>query len=168
MKSNLDWLLDKTRNELFDGKVEFLLMSLRFRRRIIGASFFMGLLCCWFPVLTGFPVLAEAQPAENRHTPMSKDAFNLSISQAALTVCALRKLDMAYKIALKTSAVPVFQLVKFKHGMMLEGVSGAVQEEKLIRFLGYKISEKSLVSCKELLPPGVEASMIKIKTKLGS
>ena len=99
---------------------------------------------------------------------MSKDAFNLSISQAALTVCALRKLDMAYKIALKTSAVPVFQLVKFKHGMMLEGLSGAVQEEKLIRFLGYKISEKSLMSCKELLPSGVEASMKKIKTKLGS
>ena len=162
MKSILDWLLDKTRNKLFDVKVEFLLMSLRFRRRIIGASFFMSFLCCWFPVLV------EAQPAENRHTPMSKDAFDLSISQAALTVCALRKLDMAYKIALKTSAVPVFQLVKFKHGMMLEGLSGAVQEEKLIRFLGYKISEKSLMSCKELLPSGVEASMKKIKTKLGS
>ena len=137
-------------------------MSFGFRHKIIVGSFFMGLLYC------SFPALAEAQSAEKRLAPMSKDAFDLSISQAALTVCALRKLDMAYKTALKTSAVPVFQLVKFKYGMKLEGLKGAVEEERLIRFLGYKISEKSLVSCKELLPPGVEASMKKIKTRLGS
>ena len=57
--------------------------------------------------------LVSAQPVANQVDLMSQDAFTLSIKQAALTVCALRKSGMDYKLALKTSAIPVFQLVKF-------------------------------------------------------
>lgn len=115
-----------------------------------------------------FSPTVMAQSEKNVFEPMSEEALNLSTRQAALTVCALRKLDMDYKVALKTSAVPVFQLVKFKHGMSVEGVTGKIRDERLIRYLGYKISELTLASCEGLLPPEVGASMQKIKTRLGS
>ena len=111
---------------------------------------------------------ARAQSVANQVEPMSREAFALSVKQAALTVCALRKIDLNYKIALKTSAVPVYQLVKFKYGMGIEGISGVIEEERLIRYLGYKISEFTLESCKETLPPEVEATIQKIKVRLGS
>ena len=112
--------------------------------------------------------LARAQSVTNQVEPMSREYFALSVKQAALTVCALRKIDLDYKIALKTSAVPVYQLVKFKYGMGIEDINEVIEEERLIRYLGYKISELTLESCKEALPPEVEATIQKIKVRLGS
>ena len=97
----------------------------------------------------------RAQTPPTQIEPMSKQEFALSLKQAALTVCALRKLDMNYKLALKTSAVPVFQLVKHKYGMDIVGVNEKLEDERLIRYLGYKISEVALLSCKEILPTSV-------------
>ena len=110
--------------------------------------------------------MAGAQSIHNRVDPMSKEAFALSIKQAALTVCALRRLDMDYKVALSTSATPVFQLVKFQYGMDIEGIDEKLEDQRFIRFLGYKISEITLKSCKEILPPNVELTIQKIKDRL--
>ena len=135
-------------------------MSFQLRRLAFSGSCFVGLLCCLFPAIAG------AQSIQNRVDPMSKEAFALSIKQAALTVCALRRLDMDYKVALNTSATPVFQLVKFQYGMDIEGMNEKLEEQRFIRFLGYKISEITLEACKEILPPNVELSIQKIKSKL--
>ena len=110
--------------------------------------------------------MAGAQSIQNRVDPMSKEAFALSIQQAALTVCALRRLDMDYKVALNTSAIPVFQLVKFKYGMSIVGIDKKLEDQGFIRFLGYKISETTLESCKEILPPSVGSSIKKIKDRV--
>ena len=135
-------------------------MSFQLRRLALSGSCFVGLLCCMFPAIAG------AQSIQNRVDPMSKEAFALSIKQAALTVCALRRLDMDYKVALNTSATPVFQLVKFQYGMDIEGINEKLEEQRFIRFLGYKISEITLEACKEILPPNVELTIQKIKSKL--
>ena len=134
-------------------------MSFQLRRLALSGSCFVGLLCCMFPAIAG------AQSIQNRVDPMSKEAFALSIKQAALTVCALRRLDMDYKVALNTSATPVFQLVKFQYGMDIEGINDKLEEQRFIRFLGYKISEITLEACKEILPPNVELTIQKIKSK---
>ena len=107
-------------------------MSFQLRRLALSGSCFVALLGCLFPAIAG------AQSIQNRVDPMSKEAFALSIKQAALTVCALRRLDMDYKIALNTSATPVFQLVKFQYGMDIEGIDKKLEDQFLIRFLGYK------------------------------
>ena len=133
-------------------------MSFQLRRLALSGSCFVGLLCCLFPAMAG------AQSIQNRVDPMSKEAFALSIKQAALTVCALRRLDMDYKVALNTSATPVFQLVKFQYGMDIEGINEKLEEQRFIRFLGYKISEITLEACKEILPPNVELTIQKIKS----
>ena len=73
---------------------------------------------------------------------------------------------MDYKVALNTSATPVFQLVKFQYGMDIEGINEKLEEQRFIRFLGYKISEITLEACKEILPPNVELTIQKIKSKL--
>ena len=52
--------------------------------------------------------------------------------QVALTVCALRRLDMDYKVALNTSATPVFQLVKFQYDMDIEGIDKKLEEQRLL------------------------------------
>ena len=135
-------------------------MSFQLRRLALSGPCFVGLLGCLFPAIAG------AQSIQNRVEPMSKEAFALSIKQAALTVCALRRLDMDYKVALNTSATPVFQLVKFQYGMDIEGIDGKLEDQRLIRFLGYKISEISLASCKEILPDSVAPSIQKIKGRL--
>ena len=132
-------------------------MSFQLRRLALCGSCFAGLLACLFPGV------AAEQSIQNRVNPMSQDAFVLSIKQAALTVCALRRLDMDYKVALNTSATPVFQLVKFQYGMDIEGIDQKLEEQQFIRFLGYKISEVALQSCKEILPSSVESSIQKIK-----
>ena len=137
-------------------------MSLQLRRLALSGSCFVGLLGCLFPVM------AVAQSIQNRVDPMSKDAFTLSLKQAALTVCALRRLDMDYKVALNTSATPVFQLVKFQYGMDIEGIDEKLEDQRFVRFLGYKISEITLEACKEILPPNVELDIQKIKGRLGS
>ena len=137
-------------------------MSLQLRRLTLSGSCFVGLLSCLFPVM------ADAQSIQNRVDPMSKDVFTLSLKQAALTVCALRRLDMDYKVALNTSATPVFQLVKFQYGMDIEGIDEKLEDQRFIRFLGYKISEITLEACKEILPPNVELDIQKIKGRLGS
>ena len=137
-------------------------MSLQLRRLALSGSCFVGLLGCLFPVM------AVAQSIQNRVDPMSKDAFTLSLKQAALTVCALRRLDMDYKVALNTSATPVFQLVKFQYGMDIEGIDEKLEDQRFIRFLGYKISEITLEACKEILPPNVELDIQKIKGRLVS
>ena len=134
-------------------------MSFQLRRLALSGSCFVGLLCCMFPAIAG------AQSIQNRVDPMSKEAFALSIKQAALTGCALRRLDMDYKVALNTSATPVFQLVKFQYGMDIEGINEKLEEQRFIRFLGYKISEITLEACKEILPPNVELTIQKIKSK---
>ena len=135
-------------------------MSFQSRRLALSGSCFVGLLCFMFPAIAG------AQSIQNRVDPMSKEAFVLSIKQAALTVCALRRLDMDYKVALNTSATPVYQLVKFQYGMDIEGIDEKLEEQRFIRFLGYKISEITLKSCKEILPPNVEVTIQKIKSRL--
>ncbi|WP_156486795.1 MULTISPECIES: hypothetical protein [unclassified Synechococcus] len=135
-------------------------MFFQLRRLALSGSCFVVLLGCLFPAIAG------AQSIQNRVDPMSKEAFALSIKQAALTVCALRRLDMDYKIALNTSATPVFQLVKFQYGMDIEGNDEKLDEQRFIRFLGYKISEITLEACKEILPPNVELTIQKIKDKL--
>ena len=135
-------------------------MFFKLRRLTLSGSCFVVLLGCLFPAIAG------AQSIQNRVDPMSKEAFALSIKQAALTVCALRRLDMDYKIALNTSATPVFQLVKFQYGMDIEGNDEKLDEQRFIRFLGYKISEITLEACKEILPPNVELTIQKIKDKL--
>jgi hypothetical protein len=135
-------------------------MAFQWRRLALSGSCFLGLLSCLFPAM------ADAQLIQNRVDPMSKEAFALSIKQAALTVCALRRLDMDYKVALNTSATPVFQLVKFQYGMDIEGINEKLEEQRFIRFLGYKISEITLEACKEILPPNVELTIQKIKDKL--
>ena len=135
-------------------------MSFQLRRLALSGPCFVGLLGCLFLAIAG------AQPIQNRVEPMSKEAFALSIKQAALTVCALRRLDMDYKVALNTSATPVFQLVKFQYGMDIEGIDGKLEDQRLIRFLGYKISEITLESCKEILPDSVAPSIQKIKSRL--
>lgn len=135
-------------------------MSFQLRRLALKGSCFVGLLGCLFPAIAG------AQSIQNRVEPMSKEAFALSIKQAALTVCALRRLDMDYKVALNTSATPVFQLVKFQYGMDIEGIDQKLEDQGFIRFLGYKISEITLESCKEILPPSVGLSIKKIKGRL--
>lgn len=132
-------------------------MSFQSRRLALSGSCFVGLLGCLFPAIAG------AQSIQNRVEPMSKEAFALSIKQAALTVCALRRLDMDYKVALNTSATPVFQLIKFQYGMNIEGIDQKLEDQRLIRFLGYKISEITLESCKEILPPNVGPAIQKIK-----
>ena len=132
-------------------------MSFQLRRLALSGSCFVGILGCLFPAIAG------AQSIQNRVEPMSKEAFALSIKQAALTVCALRRLDMDYKVALNTSATPVFQLVKFQYGMDIEGIDQKLEDQRLIRFLGYKISEITLESCKEILPPNVGSAIQKIK-----
>ena len=135
-------------------------MSFQLRSLALSSFCFMGLLGSLFPGLS------DAQPIQNRVDPMSKEAFALSIKQAALTVCALRKIDVDYKVALNTSAIPVFQLVKFKYGMNIVGIDEKLEDQRLIRFLGYKISEITLESCKEVLPPGVGIGIQKIKEGL--
>ena len=137
-------------------------MAFQWRRLALSGSCFLGLLSCLFPAM------ADAQLIQNRVDPMSKEAFALSIKQAALTVCALRRLDMDYKVALNTSATPVFQLVKFQYGMDIEGIDEKLEDQRFIRFLGYKISEITLEACKEILPPNVELDIQKIKGRLGS
>ena len=132
-------------------------MSFQLRRLALSGPCFVGLLGCLFPAIAG------AQSIQNRVEPMSKEAFALSIKQAALTVCALRRLDMDYKVALNTSATPVFQLIKFQYGMDIEGIDQKLEDQRLIRFLGYKISEITLESCKEILPPNVGSAIQKIK-----
>ena len=132
-------------------------MSFQLRRLALSGPCFVGLLGCLFPAIAG------AQSIQNRVEPMSKEAFALSIKQAALTVCALRRLDMDYKVALNTSATPVFQLIKFQYGMDIEGIDQKLEDRRLIRFLGYKISEITLESCKEILPPNVGSAIQKIK-----
>ena len=132
-------------------------MSLQLRRLALCCSCFAGFLACLFPGV------AAEQPIQNRVNPMSQGAFVLSIKQAALTVCELRRLGMDYKVALNTSATPVFQLVKFQYGMDIEGIDQKLEEQQFIRFLGYKISEVALLSCKEILPSAVESSIQKIK-----
>ena len=132
-------------------------MSLQLRRLALCGSCFAGLLGCLCPGV------AAEQSIQNRVNPMSQGAFVLSIKQAALTVCELRRLDMDYKVALNTSATPVFQLVKFQYGMDIEGIDQKLEEQQFIRFLGYKISEVALQSCKEILPSSVESSIQKIK-----
>ena len=134
-------------------------MSFQLRRLALSGSCLIGLLGCLFPAVAG------AQSIKNRVDPMSKEAFALSIKQAALTVCALRRLDMDYKVALNTSATPVFQLVKFQYGMDIEGIDEKLEDQRFIRFLGYKISEIALVSCKEILPPNVDLAIQKIKDR---
>ena len=135
-------------------------MSFQLRRLALSGSCFVGLLGCLFPAM------ADAQSIQNRVDPMSKDAFALSLKQAALTVCALRRLDMDYKVALNTSATPVFQLVKFQYGMDIEGINEKLEDQSFIRFLGYKISEITLDACKDILPPSVDSSIQKIKGRL--
>ena len=135
-------------------------MSFQLRRLALSSFCFVGLLGSLFPGMS------DAQPIQNRLDPMSKEAFALSIKQAALTVCALRRLDMDYKVALNTSATPVFQLVKFQYGMGIVGVGEKLEDQRLIRFLGYKISEITLQSCKQILPPTVGLSIQKIKDSL--
>ena len=135
-------------------------MSFQLRRLALCGSCFLGLLGCLFPAIAG------AQSIQNRVDPMSKEAFAQSIKQAALTVCALRRLDMDYKVALNTSATPVFQLVKFQYDMDIEGIDEKLEEQRFIRFLGYKISEVTLKSCKEILPPNVSLTIQKIKGSL--
>jgi len=134
-------------------------MSFQLRRLALRGSCFVGFLGCLFPGMVG------AQPIQNRVDPMSKEAFALSIKQAALTVCALRRLDMDYKVALNASATPVFQLVKFKYGMGIVGIDKKLEDQGFIRFLGYKISEVTLESCKEILPASVGLSIQKIKDR---
>ncbi len=135
-------------------------MSLQLRRLALSGFCYVGFLGYLFPGMAG------AQSIQNRVDPMSKEAFELSIKQAALTVCALRRLDMDYKVALNTSATPVFQLVKFKYGMNIVGIDKKLEDQGFIRFLGYKISETTLESCKEILPPSVGLSIKKIKGRL--
>ena len=135
-------------------------MSLQLRRLVLSGFCYVGFLGYLFPGMAG------AQSIQNRVDPMSKEAFALSIKQAALTVCALRRLDMDYKVALNTSAIPVFQLVKFKYGMSIVGIDKKLEDQGLIRFLGYKISETTLESCKEILPPSLGLSIQKIKERL--
>ena len=135
-------------------------MSFQLRRLALSGFCFVGFLGYLFPSTAG------AQSIQNRVDPMSKEAFALSIKQAALTVCALRRLDMDYKVALNTSATPVFQLVKFQYGMDIEGIDVKLEDQSFIRFLGYKISEITLESCKEILPPTVELTIQKIKSRL--
>ncbi len=65
-------------------------------------------------------------------------------------VCALRRLTMNYQVALNTSATPVFQLVKFPHGMDIEWIDEMLEDQRFNRFLGYKISEMTLESCNEV------------------
>lgn len=134
-------------------------MSYQVRHLALRSFCLVGLLGCLFPGE------AVAQSTQNRVDPMSKEAFALSIEQAALTVCALRRLDMDYKVALTTSATPVFQLVKFKHGMKIVGINKKLEDQRLIRFLGYKISEVTIESCKEILPNSVLNSIQKIKER---
>ncbi len=135
-------------------------MSFQLRRLALSGSCFVGVLGCLFPAMAG------AQSIQYRVDPMSKEAFALSIKQAALTVCALRRLDMDYKVALNASATPVFQLVKFQYGMDIEGIGEKLEDQRLIRFLGYKISEITLESCKRILPPNVDLTIQKIKDRL--
>ena len=84
----------------------------------------VGLLGC------AFSGMASAQSIQNQVQPMSKEAFTLSVKQAALTVCALRRLDMDYKVSLEVSATPVFQLVKFKYGMDIVGLDQKLEEKR--------------------------------------
>ena len=120
----------------------------------------VGLLGC------AFSGMASAQSIQNQVQPMSKEAFTLSVKQAAITVCALRRLDMDYKVSLEVSATPVFQLVKFKYGMDIVGLDQKLEEKRLIRYLAYKISEFTLESCEELLPSDVALSIKKTKSML--
>ncbi|QNI72926.1 hypothetical protein SynNOUM97013_00857 [Synechococcus sp. NOUM97013] len=48
--------------------------------------------------------------------------------------------------------------------MDIEGIDQKLEEQRFIRFLGYKISEIALESCKEILPSNVESSIQKIKS----
>ena len=137
-------------------------MSFQLRRLALSGPCFVGLLGCLFPAIAG------AQSIQNRVEPMSKEAFALSIKQAALTVCALRRLDMDYKVALNTSATPVFQLVKFQYGMDIEGIDGKLEDQGFIRFLGCKISEVTLESSKEILPPMLDLTIQKTRDMLSS
>lgn len=97
---------------------------------------------------------------------MSREDFALSLDQAALTVCELRKQNMDYKLALNTGATPVFQLVKFRYGKRIEGVKSVPADQGLIRFLGVKISELSLKYCPKQLPASVAKEIAAIKKKL--
>lgn len=97
---------------------------------------------------------------------MTKQNFALSLDQAALTVCELRKQKMDYKLALNTGATPVFQLVKFRYGKRIEGVNGIPADQGLLRYLGLKISETSLKYCPKQLPSSVAKEVSAIKDLL--
>ena len=135
-------------------------MSFQLRSLALSSFCFMGLLGSLFPGM------AAAQPIQNQVQPMSKEAFTLSVKQAALTVCALRRLNMDYKVALEVSATPVFQLVKFQYRMDIVGLDKKLEDKRLIRYLAYKISEFTFESCRELLPSDVALSIKKTKEGL--
>lgn len=108
--------------------------------------------------MTGLPATAAEV--------MTKQNFALSLDQAALTVCELRKQKMDYKLALNTGATPVFQLVKFRYGKRIEGVNGIPADQGLLRYLGLKISETSLKYCPKQLPSSVAKEVSAIKDRL--
>jgi hypothetical protein len=135
-------------------------MSFPLRSLALSSFCFMGLLGSLFPGM------AAAQPIQNQVQPMTKEVFTLSVKQAALTVCALRRLEMDYQIALKVSATPVFQLLKYQYGMGIVGIDKKLEEKPLIRYLAYKISELTLESCQGLLPSDVALTIKKTKSML--
>ena len=120
----------------------------------------------WVGFRSAVTVAAAGLPAA-ANPILSREDFAFSLDQAALTVCELRKSQaMDYKLALNTSATPVFQLVKFRYGKRIEGVKRVPADQGLIRYLGIKISELSLKYCPKQLPASVSKEIAAIKSKL--
>lgn len=97
---------------------------------------------------------------------LTKQGFALALDQAALTACELRKQQMNYKLALKTVATPVFQLVKYRYESRIDGIQKLPSDQGLIRYLGIRISQLSLKYCPKELPGSVAKELSAIKERL--
>lgn len=106
-----------------------------------------------------------AQPTSASARSMSRDELSLILLQASLTVCELSKQKMDYKQALTTSAIPAFQLIKFRHKKKIEGMATVPKDEDLIRYLGIKISELAANNCRDHIPSSVSSEIRKIKNQ---
>jgi len=105
---------------------------------------------CVFDVHKGM-----TQPASTRLGQMPVIELQTSLAQAALTLCALSKQKVDYKVALNASTIAVFQLIKRKYSNKIEGIANVPDDQSLIRYLGVKISQAALDFCPNDLPAGV-------------
>jgi len=78
--------------------------------------------------------------------------FQMSLAQAALTGMRIKQTKKRYKLALKISASTVFQQMKFKYGTGIADLAPMLENDSLVSYFCYKISEMIPLSYKEILP----------------